>query len=143
MKIFDFQGRKGAVKIKTELCISTIISFSQVGPFPSQVKANKDHKGPSTELAVFLALLVREDLISSLSLLSAVPPASSGCWRALQQPACGNNESKSGSAILCKPPSARLCASESTPPSPLSLSFITQPPALVFGVDAGPGGSLL
>lgn len=54
MKIFDFQGRKGAVKIKTELCISTIISFSQVGPFPSQVKANKDHKGPSTELAVFL-----------------------------------------------------------------------------------------
>lgn len=42
--------------------------------------------------------------------LSLSPRARSGGWRVLhgQQPACGNNESKSGSAILHKPLSA-LC----------------------------------
>lgn len=124
---------------KAELSSTAIPSCSLARPFLSQVKANKDNKAPGAQAVVFLAPAVREVLISSLSLFPTVPPASSRCWRVLhgQQPACGNNESKSGSAILYKPLSAlRACICESarsrSPFSPFPL-FCNPllPPALV------------
>lgn len=98
-------------------------------------KSKQRKQSPSAQAVVFLALMVHEVLIFSLSLFPTVPPASSGCWRVLhgQQPASGNNESKSGSAILYKPLSAlRVCICESarsrSPFSPFPL-FCNPPPS--------------
>lgn len=113
-----------------------ILSCPLEQPFPSQVKANKGK--PSAQAVACLAPVVHEALITSLCLPPAVPPFSSGCWRVLrgQRPARGNNESKPGSAILCKPLSAlcvhlrERCRSPFSPfpllPTPLL------PPALVL-----------
>lgn len=105
--------------------------------FPCQVPANKDHGVPVPGQS-----LPRSDGAWGPRLLPApfpLPTVSSGCWPVPhgQQPACGNNESKSGSAILCKPLYALcVCASARAPalPSPPSLSFLTPllPPALVL-----------
>ena len=120
---------------EAELSITAIPSCPLVWPFPSQVKAKTDNKVPGAQAVVFLAPMVHEVLISSLSPFPTVPLASSGCWRVLhgQQPACSNNESKSGSAILYKPLSAlRVCICESarsrSPFSPFSL-FRNPPPS--------------
>lgn len=117
---------------KAELSITTIPSCPLAQLFRSQVKANKDHRVPHAHAVAFLAPMVREALISFLS-LSPMPAVSSRCWRALhgQQPACGNNESKSGSAILYKPLSALcvcICKSSRSPFSPFPL-FPNPPPS--------------